>query len=253
MIYQHLVLFHSTMHNREDVWTVVRTLARHVEHHWQEPDHGIWEFRSEPRHFTFSKVLCWVAIDRAAKIAQLFELDSYAIEWMKLSETIRQDILEQGWNEELGFFTQSYNDSHYDASNLLMEHYGFIDAKDPKYVATVKKTYENLCEDGLMFRYKNQDDFGLPKSSFTVCTFWMIKSLCRIGEKEKARKMFENVLKYRNHVGLLSEDIDIKTKRLLGNFPQGYSHLALIDSALTLHDIDTTDSDLPFEIEDTEE
>jgi GH15 family glucan-1,4-alpha-glucosidase len=128
-----------------------------------------------------------------------------------------------------------------DASNLLMEAYDFIDAMDPRYIATVKKTKAELCRDGLMYRYKNQDDFGLPKSSFTVCTFWMIKALYKIGEKTEARDMFERLLSYSNHLGLFSEDIDFETKRLLGNFPQGYSHIALIDTAMTLSELQVTD------------
>jgi GH15 family glucan-1,4-alpha-glucosidase len=129
-----------------------------------------------------------------------------------------------------------------------METYGFISADDPHYIATVERTYEQLCEDGLMFRYRSRDDFGCPTSSFTVCTFWMIKSLFRIGREKLARDMFENVLSHANHVGLLSEDIDIQTKRLLGNFPQGYSHLALIDTAMTLGSTRLDDNDRLYNI-----
>ena len=132
-----------------------------------------------------------------------------------------------------------------DAANLLMEHYGFIAADDPRYIGTVKSTYAQLSQDGLMYRYRNQDDFGAPKSSFTVCTFWLIKSLYKIGEKKEAEKLFKKILNYRNHLGLLSEDIDFETKRLLGNFPQGYSHLALIDAAITLSGEDVTDECRP--------
>lgn len=113
-----------------------------------------------------------------------------------------------------------------------MESYGFIHAKHPKFVATVKAVEENLCNDGLLYRYKNEDDFGLPSSSFTICTFWFINSLFKIGEEEKARMYFDKLLGYSNHLGLFSEDVDFKTKRLLGNFPQAYSHLALIECAL---------------------
>ena len=122
-----------------------------------------------------------------------------------------------------------------------MEHYGFIRADDPRHISTVKSTYDQLSDDGLMYRYRNHDDFGTPKSSFTACTFWLIKSLYKIGEKEEAEKLFKKVLDYRNHLGLLSEDIDFETKRLLGNFPQGYSHLALIDAAIALSGEDVTD------------
>jgi GH15 family glucan-1,4-alpha-glucosidase len=118
-----------------------------------------------------------------------------------------------------------------------MENYGFIEARDPKYVSTVLAIEKELSYDGLMYRYKNEDDFGLPSSSFTICTFWFINSLYKIGEKHKAKKMFDQLLTYSNHLGLFSEDIDFKTKRLLGNFPQAYSHLALIETAINLSEI----------------
>ena len=118
-----------------------------------------------------------------------------------------------------------------------MESYGFIDAKHPKYVSTVKAIEKELSNDGLLYRYKNKDDFGLPTSSFTICTFWFINSLYKIGEEEKAVRQFEKLLSYSNHLGLFSEDIDFKTKRLLGNFPQAYSHLALIETAINLSNI----------------
>ena len=115
-----------------------------------------------------------------------------------------------------------------------MEHYGFINAKDKKYILTVKTIQKELCKDGLMYRYKNKDDFGIPSSSFTICTFWMINSLHSIGETEQAKDMFHKLLSYSNHLGLFSEDIDFETKRLLGNFPQAYSHLSVIETAINL-------------------
>ena len=149
-----------------------------------------------------------------------------------LRSEIYDDIFENAWNEEVQAFTQSYGTNHLDASILLMEPYGFIAAKDPKYVKTVKAIEKELSYEGLLFRYKNDDDFGTPSSSFTVCTFWFINSLYKIGEEEKSKEMFDQLLSYSNHLGLFSEDIDFKSKRLLGNFPQAYSHLALIDTAL---------------------
>jgi GH15 family glucan-1,4-alpha-glucosidase len=241
-IYQYLMIFkRETVENSENLWTVVRTLARHVEKNWCKKDRGIWEFRSWTKHFTFSKLLCWVAMDRAMKIAQYFSMPNYVLVWSEMRAEIEKDIHKKAWNPAINAFTQSYGERHLDAANLLMEHYGFIEAGDPKYINTVKSTYEQLSNGGLMYRYRNDDDFGTPKSSFTVCTFWLIKSLYKIGEKEEAEKLFKKVLNYRNHLGLLSEDIDFETKRLLGNFPQGYSHLALIDAAITLSGEDVTD------------
>lgn len=233
-IYQRLADHPESVENIEGIWTVVRSLVRHVEQNWKHRDAGIWEIRGGKRHFVFSKLLCWVAIDRAIKIADYLGKDQYIETWSTLRETIHADVLNKGWSDRLQAFTQSYGDDQLDAANLLMEHYGFIEATDPRYMNTVNLTYEKLCHKGLMYRYMNTDDFGKPTTSFTVCTFWMIKSLHRIGRSELAKEMFEELLGNANHLGLFSEDMDFSTKRLLGNFPQGYSHLALIDTALTL-------------------
>ncbi len=232
-IYQSLCLFKGDVRSMDELWTIVRTLARHVEDHWQEPDKGIWEFRSNDRHFVFSKILCWVGADRVSRIAAMFDMPEYVTKYRVLANTIRKDIMKNGINAE-GCLAQAYGINYLDASNLLAEPYGFISANDPIYIRTVEKSYERLCRDGLMYRYLNEDDFGLPESSFTVCSFWMIRALWKTGKKELAEKMFEGILSHTNHLGLLSEDIDFTTKRLLGNFPQAYSHLALIDNAFTL-------------------
>ena len=234
VIYHSLMIFHHTLNNKDDLWTVVRTLARHVRNNWKKLDSSIWEFRTEQKHYTFSKILCWVAMDRAARIAHFFHKKNDAESFVKTRDEMKVDILKKGCDPASGTLTQSYGGSWMDAANLLAQHYGFLSPKDPIYINTVLQSFEELCEDGLMYRYKTPDDFGVPKSSFTICTFWMIKSLYLIGRQEQAVEMFERVLQYSNHVGLFSEDIDFSTKRLLGNFPQGYSHIALIDTALTL-------------------
>jgi GH15 family glucan-1,4-alpha-glucosidase len=218
----------------EELWTIVRSVMHKIERHWHEADKGIWEIRGEEQHFVFSKVLVWAGADRGVKIAQLLKKDKYLKPWIKLREALKDDIMKNGWNEEVQAFTQSYSSKNMDAANLLIESYGFIDAKDPKYISTVLKTKEELLNDGLMYRYKNEDDFGLPSSSFTICTFWMIQSLYKIGKQDEAVDLFNKLLSHSNHLGLFSEDIDFKTKRLLGNFPQGYSHLALIETAYIL-------------------
>lgn len=235
VIHQDLLNYSNIIDTYEDLWTVARTLVRHVRNNWTRPDRGIWEFRSDKKHFVFSKVLCWVAVDRGVKIAELLNKKADAQDWAKLRDKISNEVMTRGWNNRMGCFTQHYGSDSLDASNLLMEHYGFISANDPRYVQTVRKTYEHLCVDGLMYRYRDHDDFGKPTSSFTVCTLWMIKSLNRIGDKQQAREMFERLMTHANHVGLFSEDIHFETKRLLGNFPQGYSHLAIIDTAMELY------------------
>jgi GH15 family glucan-1,4-alpha-glucosidase len=220
--------------NLEELWSIVKSIVWVVKNNWKKPDKGIWEFRNDDQHFTFSKLLCWVAVDRAIKISTLIQHGKSAKKWYALRDEIFDDIHKNAWNIKKKAFTQSYGSDYLDASVLLMEQYGFISAKDKKYVQTVKSIEKELLENDLMFRYKNDDDFGLPSSSFTVCTFWFINSLNKIGEKEKAKRLFENLLGFSNHLGLFSEDIDFKSKRLLGNFPQAYSHLALIDTAIEL-------------------
>jgi len=233
-IHFQIVKFNDDDKNQE-LWSIVKSIVWVVANNWKLPDKGIWEYRNEDKHFTFSKVLCWVAIDRAIKVSEIIQNGTSAKKWKPLRKEIYDDIMKNAWNEKKEAFTQSYNSNHLDASVLLMEPYGFIDAKNEKYIKTVKAIEDELCEDGLMYRYKNVDDFGLPSSSFTVCSFWLIDSLFKIGYQKKALNMFDNLLKHSNHLNLFSEDIDFKTRRLLGNFPQAYSHLALIDTALNFN------------------
>ena len=181
-------------------------------------------------------MLCWVALDRSAKIADLLGMGSKTQLWRSERDLIREDIFANAWSENIGAFTQRYGRESLDASVLLMASYGFIEPTDARFIATVRKIRKELCRDGLMFRYKDDDDFGTPTSSFTVCSFWMVKALWQIGEREEAEAMFIRLQSYANHLGLFSEDLDFATKEQLGNFPQGYSHLALIDCALTLGD-----------------
>lgn len=246
-LYGHLIeaiytflLFNSTIKNREkiqineEIWTLVRSLVNHISRVWREPDSGIWEFRGQERHFSHSKLMSWVGMDRAAKIAAFWERKKYIQLWRNLADTIKQDILENAWNKKKEMFTMHYESDDFDASNLLMIHYNFLNYKDERIINTVKKYYQNMVKNGFMFRYTTKDDFGLPENAFIVCTFWMINALYIIGEKKKAREMFENMLKHSNHLGLLSEDVEVYSGRLTGNFPQAYSHLALIQSAFIL-------------------
>ncbi len=232
VIYAQIEHFLAQEEYIEEMWSITKGIVWVVQAHWKEADKGIWEFRTEERHFTFSKVLCWVAVNRAVLVAKRLNKTNKIQKWSNLENEIKDDIHDHAWNKEVQAFTQSYGSTDLDASVLLMESYGFIEAKNPKYVQTVKAIENELCHQGLLYRYKNKDDFGLPSSSFTICTFWFINSLNKIGERDKALKMFNDLLSYGNHLGLFSEDIDFKTKRLLGNFPQAYSHLALIETAI---------------------
>ena len=232
VIYEQMVKFSVDLDNGEDLWGITKGIVWIVSNNWKDADKGIWEFRTEDRHFTFSKVLCWTALDRAIKVAEMLGKKHKMEKWKPIREEIWKDIYDNAWNEEVGAYTQSYGSKELDASVLLMESYGCLDAKDERFKLTVHAIGKELNNDGLLYRYKNEDDFGLPSSSFTVCTFWYINSLFKIGEEEKALEYFERLLGYSNHLGLFSEDIDFETKRLLGNFPQAYSHLALIECAI---------------------
>lgn len=236
IIHYYFLYFPGTLGEREEMWEVVRLIVKNVYEVWRLPDRGIWEIRNQEKHFVFSKVMCWVALDRSIKVASRLKQTDYEIAWQKEADIIKEDIMCNGWNEELESFTQSYDTTYVDSSLLLMAQYGFISSDDERFVKTVHRIRQVLYHEGLMYRYKNRDDFGCPTSAFTICTFWLVQALYEIGEKDEARTHFDELLSYTNHVGLLSEDLDFKTKRLLGNFPQAYSHLALINTAKMLEE-----------------
>ena len=221
--------FSGTLDDLEEMWEIVKKVVKTIVSDWNNPDQGIWEFRAKTDHFVFSKVMCWVALDRAAQIASYLGRSEYEMRIRSHARAIREDIFAKGWNEEIQSFTQVYGGTDVDASLLLMEQYGFIEAIDPRYVKTVERIKQELLHNGLMYRYKNSDDFGLPGSAFTICSFWLVRALYVTGHQEEALALFDELIACGNHVGLLSEDLDFTTRRQLGNFPQAYSHLALID------------------------
>lgn len=218
----------------EELWTVVRSLANKVIAEWRTPDCGIWERRGDPQHFVHSKLMSWVAMDRAAKISIFIGKENHAPRYREVADEIKQDILAQGWDPELNSFVMFYGAKDLDAANLLMLHYGFLEPTDPRVVGTVKASLQHLLKNGFAMRYTAQDEFGLPKNAFIVCTFWLINAVFLIGETQKAREMFDAAISRVNRFGLLSEDIEPETGHLSGNFPQGYSHLALIQTAFLL-------------------
>jgi GH15 family glucan-1,4-alpha-glucosidase len=232
IIHQYYEFFPGTLDELEDIWEIVRNICRTISTHWEKPDKGIWEIRSGEKHYVFSKVMSWVAMDRATKIATSLNKHYYAETWGGIANDIKEDVFRKGWKEKLQTFTQTYCNSELDASLLLMAEYGFISPDDMRYKKTVMAVKNALFYNGLVYRYKNPDDFGKPMSSFTICTFWLVQALFRTGLKEEARNIFENLLACSNHLSLFSEDIHFSTKRLLGNFPQAYSHLALINTAI---------------------
>lgn len=201
---------------------------------WNEPDAGIWEFRSREAVHTYSSVLCWAACDRLAKVAAYLDLEGRETYWRNHADTIREGIMQGAWCEELNSFTGTFGGDDTDGSLLLLPTLGFIKAKDHRFLGTLKLAEERLREGMYMHRYATPDDFGLPETSFNICTFWYIDALAAVGRTEESRELFENMLKRRNRLGLLSEDLDVKTGDLWGNFPQTYSMVGLIHAAMRL-------------------
>jgi GH15 family glucan-1,4-alpha-glucosidase len=204
---------------------------------WQEPDHGIWEVRGEPQHFTHSKVMAWVALDRAIKHHERFDGGGDVKRWKKNRDMIHKEVCEKGFNKKLNSFVQAYGSKELDASCLRIPLTGFLPADDPRIVGTVEAIEKGLMKGGFVERYdsKTTDD-GLPAGEgvFLACSFWLVTDLWLIGRKEDARTMFERLLALRNDVGLLSEEYDPVGKRMVGNFPQALSHIALLHSAFAM-------------------
>ena len=232
LVWQYYRLIPGTLDEIEDMWEMVKSILATVAEEWRNPDKGIWEIRGEEQHFVSSKVMCWVALDRGARIAAKLGKEEFAARWREEAEAIRRDVMEHGWKSEIQSFSQAYGNLALDSSLLLMEPYGFIAANDPHYRKTVEAVRKALFRKGLMYRYNSEDDFGVPSSAFTMCTFWLIRALFVTGQRNEAKTLFSQVLRYGNHLGLFSEHLDFDTKEQLGNFPQAYSHLAIVNTAL---------------------
>lgn len=232
LVWQYYRLMPGTLDEIEDMWEMVKSILATVAEEWRNPDKGIWEIRGEEQHFVSSKVMCWVALDRGARIAAKLGKEEFAARWREEAEAIRRDVMEHGWKSEIQSFSQAYGNLALDSSLLLMEPYGFIAANDPHYRKTVETVRKALFRKGLMYRYNSEDDFGVPSSAFTMCTFWLIRALFVTGQRNEAKTLFSQVLRYGNHLGLFSEHLDFDTKEQLGNFPQAYSHLAIVNTAL---------------------
>ncbi|MDX6749118.1 glycoside hydrolase family 15 protein [Geminicoccaceae bacterium 1502E] len=198
------------------------------------PDAGIWEFRGKARVHTHSSLMCWAACDRLARIAAQLGLEERSGFWRERAQLIHRTILERAWNEELGSFVASFEGSDLDASLLLMHEVGFLPARDPRFVATVEAIERSLVDGPYVFRYRDEDDFGAPSHPFVVCSYWYIDALAAIGRVEEARRHFEEMLRQRNPLGLMSEHVDRESFELWGNFPQTYSHVGLINCAMRL-------------------
>jgi GH15 family glucan-1,4-alpha-glucosidase len=218
-------------------WRLERILVKFVAEHWQEPDMGIWEVRGPPRHFTHSKVLAWVAVDRAVQACEKFGLPGDAGEWRRVRDRIHAEICARAYNQKLGTFVQSFDSDKLDASLLMIPLVGFLPASDPRVQSTIAAIEKNLMSGGFVLRYHTDTEVdGLPQGegAFLPCSFWLVDCLNLSGRYTEAREMFERLLTLRNDLGLLSEEYDPRTRRLVGNFPQAFSHVALLNSASNL-------------------
>jgi GH15 family glucan-1,4-alpha-glucosidase len=218
----------------DSTWQILTRQVEEAIAHWREPDHGVWEVRGEPRHFTSSKLMCWVACDRGARLARLRGDDALASRWQAAADEIHEDICRNAVDER-GVFTQAYGTHALDASCLLIPLVRFLPADDERVVATVEAIEEDLTVDGLVQRYRTQEtDDGLigEEATFAICTFWMVSVLAEMGENVRARDLCERALGFASPLNLYAEEIDPRSGRHLGNFPQAFTHLALINAVM---------------------
>jgi GH15 family glucan-1,4-alpha-glucosidase len=219
----------------EDMRAFLVALADTAANRWRDPDHGIWEVRGEPRHFLYSKVMCWVALDRAVKLADRLSATDRAPHWKATRDEIWQTVVDAGWNPSAGAFTQYFGGDTLDASTLMMPIVGFLPADDPRVLSTIDAIATRLTDDrGLVYRYRAEsgvDGVSGGEGTFLLCTFWLAQALAMAGRVSEARDVFERAAAYANDVGLLAEEIDPATGELLGNFPQAFSHIGLVNAA----------------------
>ena len=199
---------------------------------WSEPDQGIWEIRGEPRHFVYSKLMCWVAVDRAVRLADMLDAQDRVDGWTDTRDRIRTAIETRAWSEPAGTYAQSFGSDDLDASNLMLLLTGFLPPTDPRMRATVEAIAARLVDErGFVFRYQAGDGLAGDEGTFSVCTFWLVQSLAEMGDLDRARRLFDRLAGYANDVGLFSEEIDPATGELLGNFPQAFTHIGLVSAA----------------------
>jgi GH15 family glucan-1,4-alpha-glucosidase len=221
-----------------DLWRNIERLLDYVCNNWRRPDEGIWEIRAEPRHFVYSKLMCWVALDRGLRLANKRSFPADQQRWLKNRDEIYCEIMGQGWNQSRNSFVQYYGSDRMDASLLLMPLVFFVSPSDPRMIRTMERIQDRLAMDSLVHRYTLDDDGPVDgisgrEGAFSICSFWLAEALTRAGRIEEARLMFEKMLGYANHVGLYAEEIG-HCGEALGNFPQAFTHLGLISAAFNL-------------------
>ena len=222
---------------REAEWDFQLAVMEHLETIWSRPDEGIWEIRGEPRHFTYSKVMAWVAMDRAIRAIENFSLQGPLDRWRGVRAAIHAEVCSRGFNHELGSFVQSYGSRELDASLLLLPTTGFLPADDPRIRGTIEAVERRLLVDGFVLRYDTGSAVdGLPpgEGAFLACSFWLVDAYVLLGRLDEAERMFQRLLSLRTDLGLLAEEYDTRARRLVGNFPQAFSHIALVNSAHNL-------------------
>jgi len=217
-----------------EVWALLRDLVEQAAQRWEEPDNGIWEVRGRQQQFLYSRLMCWAALDRGIRLAQAHQLPAPLARWQRIREEIRAAILERGYDRRLGAFTQAFGSQALDASALAIPRIGFLPATDPRVRSTVERIRQALTQNGLVYRYCTDDGIAGGEATFALCSFWLVDALALQGRLDEATELFERVIGYANDVGLLSEEIDPVQGLLLGNFPQGFTHLGLIQSAVLL-------------------
>ena len=229
-------IWRRTNEMTEGTWRVLRGLVDWVSKNWQLPDSSIWEVRGEVRHYVFSKVMSWVALDRGVRMAEELGLESNTDDWRVQRDALHAEIMERGWSEQHQAFTQAYDDDALDAAALAIPMVRFLPWNHPRVHGTVRAIARELTSaDGeLVFRYKHPDGLEGVEGAFSICTFWLAQALTMIGERERAERVFRRMLRHANHVGLYSEEIDPATGEFLGNFPQAFTHIALINCAAAL-------------------
>jgi GH15 family glucan-1,4-alpha-glucosidase len=222
---------------REAEWAFQVAVLEHLESIWNCPDEGIWEVRGKPRHFTYSKVMAWVALDRGIRAVEDFGLQGPVERWRAVRDAIHDEVCTRGFNQELGSFVQSYDSREMDASLLLLPTTGFLPPDDPRIRGTIEAVERHLLVDGFVLRYNSATaDDGLPagEGAFLACSFWLVDAYVLLDRLDDARRMFERLLSLRNDLGLLAEEYDTRGRRLVGNFPQAFSHIALVNTAHNL-------------------
>ena len=219
----------------EELWRFLRGCVEQIADRWQEPDAGLWEVRGDPEHFVYSKAMCWVGVDRGIKAVEDLEIDAPVDEWRELRDRIHDDVMEHGFDEELGSFIRAYGTRDVDASALLLPLVGFVPADDERMVSTVEVIRKELGRgDGLIHRYRTEDGLEGDEGTFTICSFWLVDNLAMQGRMEEARDLFDRLCDLSNDVLLYSEEVDPDSGDFLGNFPQAFTHLALVNAAINI-------------------